>query len=72
MFSYTREEITNREMVDLERYNSAVKYKKIKLANLENPYLFYDAIDKNGKCYEFKQKTIVMETTTSFFVPDQN
>ena len=55
MFSYTREEITNREMVDLERYNSAVKYKKIKLANLENPYLFYDAIDKNGTCYEFKQ-----------------
>ena len=55
MFSYTREEITNREMVDLERYNSAVKYKKIKLANLENPYLFYDAIDKHGKCYEFKQ-----------------
>ena len=55
MCLYTREEITNREMIDLEKYNSAIKYKKIKLANLENPYLYYDAIDKNGKCYEFKQ-----------------
>ena len=55
MCLYTREEMTNREMIDLEKYNSAIKYKKIKLTNLENPYLFYDAIDKNEKFYEFKQ-----------------
>ena len=55
MFSYTKEEIMGREMVDLDTYNSAVKYKKIKLANLDDQYLWYDAIDKNGKCYEFKK-----------------
>ena len=55
MFSCTKEEIMGREMVDLDTYNSAVKYKKIKLANLDDQYLWYDAIDKNEKCYEFKQ-----------------
>jgi hypothetical protein len=55
MFLFTREEITNRELIDLEAYNSVVKYEKIKLAYLDNPYLWYDAIDKNGKYYEFKK-----------------
>ena len=49
MFLFTKEEITRRELIDLEAYNSVVKNNKIKLANLDNPYLFYDAIDDNGK-----------------------
>ena len=55
MLLFTREEITNRELIDLEAYNSVVKNNKIKLANLDNPFLWYDAIDDNEKCYEFKQ-----------------
>ena len=55
MFLFTKEEITRRELIDLEAYNSVVKNNKIKLANLDNPFLWYDAIDDNGKCYEFKQ-----------------
>jgi hypothetical protein len=55
MFLFTREEITNRELIDLEAYNSVIKNNKIKLANLDNPFLWYDAIDENRKCYEFKQ-----------------
>ena len=55
MFLFTKEEITRRELIDLEAYNSVVKNNKIKLANLDNPFLWYDAKDENGKCCEFKQ-----------------